>query len=116
MNTAHQNLFTRDDTFLGICQGLGEDLGLNPDLFRVAMIPALFFFPIHTLAAYLGAGVLVLFTRLVFPVQPRARVQREDCAAIVEQHEESPQAGQRLAEPTDDAAFTPASAPEALAA
>jgi phage shock protein C len=71
MSTTDQNLFTRDDTFLGICEGLGEDLGINPDLFRVAMIPALFFFPVHTLAAYLGAGILVLFTRLVFPVHGR---------------------------------------------
>ncbi|QPQ55756.1 PspC domain-containing protein [Allosphingosinicella flava] len=68
-----QNLFTRDDTFLGICQGLGEDLGISPDLFRVAMIPALFFFPVQTLAAYFGTGAVVLFSRLVFPAAPRVR-------------------------------------------
>lgn len=71
MDTAQQNLFTRDDTFLGICQGLGEDLHINPDLFRVAMIPALFFFPLQTIAAYFGAGVLVLFSRLLFPKHGR---------------------------------------------
>ena len=71
MDTANQNLFTRDDTFFGICQGLGEDLGINPDLFRVAMIPALFFFPVQTLAAYFGAGVVVLLTRLIFSVRGR---------------------------------------------
>lgn len=68
-----QTLFTRDDTFLGICQGLGEDLGVSPDLFRVAMIPALFFFPVQALAAYFGAGAVVLFSRLVFPAVPRVR-------------------------------------------
>ena len=69
--TARQNLFTRDDTFFGICQGLGEDLGVSPDLFRVAMIPALFFFPVQTLAVYFGAGAVVLISRLVFPVRGR---------------------------------------------
>ncbi|HEY6916987.1 MAG TPA: PspC domain-containing protein [Allosphingosinicella sp.] len=69
--TARQNLFTRDDTFFGICQGLGEDLGVSPDLFRVAMIPALFFFPVQTLAVYFGAGAVVLSSRLAFPVLGR---------------------------------------------
>ncbi|WP_158702992.1 PspC domain-containing protein [Allosphingosinicella vermicomposti] len=73
MNIAKQNLFTRDDTFLGICQGLGEDLGVSPDIFRVAMIPALFFFPVQTLLAYFGAGVVVLLSRLIFPATPRVR-------------------------------------------
>ena len=71
METAKPNLFTRDDTFLGICQGLGEDLRVNPDLFRVAIIPALFFFPLQTLAAYFGAGVVVFLSRLIFPVRGR---------------------------------------------
>lgn len=78
METANQNLFTRDDTFLGICQGLGEDLGVNPDIFRVAMIPALFFFPVQTLLAYFGAGVLVLLSRLIFPAAPRVRKAGHD--------------------------------------
>lgn len=86
MTTAHQNLFTRDDTFLGICQGLGEDLRINPDVFRVAMIPALFFFPLQTLAAYFGAGLVVLATRLIFPVEGR-RAKKAKTAAAAEQVE-----------------------------
>ena len=79
MDTARPSLFARDDTFFGICQGLGEDLRVNPDLLRVALIPALFFYPVQTLAAYFGAGTIVLLSRLLFPATPRrgktARVQ-----------------------------------------
>lgn len=80
--TARQNLFTRDDTFLGICQGLGEDLSVSPDLFRVAMIPALFFYPVQTLIAYFGAGVIVLATRMIFPVQGRKRKAGKAAPAV----------------------------------
>ena len=31
-----QNLFTRDDTFFGICEGVGEDFGFNANWRRLA--------------------------------------------------------------------------------
>jgi phage shock protein C len=61
------NLLTRSDTMLGICQGLGEDLGFNPDLLRVAFGIALIWTPWLTLGIYLGLGLLVVASRLMFP-------------------------------------------------
>ena len=67
MQDAQPNLFTRDDTFFGICQGIGEDLGINPFWLRLPFIPLLFFWPVETVAGYAAAGVIVLATRVIFP-------------------------------------------------
>lgn len=69
------NLFTRDDTFLGICQGLGEDLGIPPDVLRLSLVPLLFFYPLAAAGAYAAAGLLVLATRLIFPARTAAKSQ-----------------------------------------
>ncbi len=61
------NLLTRDDTFFGVCQGLGEDLGFNPNILRIALPVLGFFWPVATIAGYLAAGVLVFATRWFFP-------------------------------------------------
>ncbi len=68
------NLFTRDDTFFGVCEGLGQDLGVSPLWFRVAFPLALFFNPAMAAAAYVAAGVLVLASRLLFPDRGRDAV------------------------------------------
>lgn len=70
MSNRQPSLFARDDTFFGICEGLGEDLGINPLFIRLIFVFALFFNPAMTIAAYFGTGVLVLASRLVFP-RPR---------------------------------------------
>jgi phage shock protein PspC (stress-responsive transcriptional regulator) len=67
MHTPRQNLFTRDDTFFGVCEGLGEDLRIPPNLLRLGFTLTLFFYPLVSLAAYAGAGLVVLLTRLLVP-------------------------------------------------
>jgi len=67
MQDRQPNLFARDDTFFGVCQGLGEDLRISPDLLRVALTLLLFFQPVAALCGYLAAGVLVFLTRWLFP-------------------------------------------------
>lgn len=61
------NLFRRRDTFFGICEGVGQDFGINPLWLRLAFIAPLFFFPVQTFAAYFGLGLVVLASRLLFP-------------------------------------------------
>lgn len=61
------NLFTRDDTLFGICEGLGQDLGFNPLWLRLAFLPALFFFPKLTFGIYAALGLIVLASRTIFP-------------------------------------------------
>lgn len=101
MQDAQHNLLTRDDTFLGICQGLGEDIGINPLWLRLPFVPALFFWPVETIAVYLGAGVLVLGTRLVLPApRPRALAEEDGYAVPDEQREEKAQNDELLPDPT----------------
>jgi phage shock protein C len=72
MQAAQSNVFTRDDTFFGICQALGEDFGFSPNWLRLAMGVGLLFAPLATLGAYVAAGVLVGFSRLIAPDRRRA--------------------------------------------
>lgn len=67
MQTARPSLIARDDTFFGVCQGLGEDVGFNPNLLRVALAVGTFFNPLGAIAAYAACGVVVLATRLLVP-------------------------------------------------
>ena len=67
MTTTQPSLFTRPDTFFGVCQGIGEDLGIHPNLFRVSFGMAFFFAPLATLATYFALGLVVAATRFAFP-------------------------------------------------
>jgi phage shock protein C len=67
MQSAQPSLFLRDDTFLGVCEALGEDFGFNPLLLRIAFAVALIWNPVAVVAAYLGAGVVVAISRRLAP-------------------------------------------------
>ena len=64
------NLFARPDTMLGVCEGLGQDLGIHPNLLRIAFGAAIFFAPMAAVAVYLSLGLLVAATRYAFPDLP----------------------------------------------
>jgi phage shock protein C len=69
MADTNRNTFDRPDTFLGICEAMGQDFGFNPLWLRLAFVPALFFFPFQAPFAYLGLGLVVLASRLIFPAK-----------------------------------------------
>lgn len=73
------NLFTRDDTFFGVCQGLGEDLGVSPTLFRLGFTLFLFFNPAVAIGTYFAAGLVVFASRMLFR-EPRAARKAEAVA------------------------------------
>ena len=58
------SLIARDDTFFGVCEGLGEDLGFNANWLRIGFALALFWNPLAAGGAYAAAGLLVAATRL----------------------------------------------------
>ena len=89
------SVFTRDDTFFGVCEALGEDLRIPPTLLRIGFALALFFNPIAAVGAYLGLGLFVAALRWFVPnptVQLPAEVeeagQEAAIAAPVEAEEE----------------------------
>ena len=67
MEDRQPNLFTREDTLFGVCEGLGEDLGLNPLWLRLALTGFLFLSPAAAIGTYLAAGALVFASRWLFP-------------------------------------------------
>ena len=67
-----ENLFTRNDTIFGVCEGLGEDLGINPLILRLAFILPLFWFPMQLVAAYFTLGALLFVTRTLMPAREPA--------------------------------------------
>jgi phage shock protein PspC (stress-responsive transcriptional regulator) len=78
------NLILRDDTFLGICAGLGEDLGFDPNWLRVPLAVSLLWNPTAVVAIYLSAGVLVLLSRLIAPNPRPAAQPAAETPAIVQ--------------------------------
>lgn len=77
------SLIRRDDTFLGVCQAIGEDFGFNPVFLRIAFALPLIFAPVAVLAAYFGLGVVVLVSRILAP-RPKRK------AAVVQAAETTP--------------------------
>jgi phage shock protein PspC (stress-responsive transcriptional regulator) len=71
------NLLTRDDTFFGVCQGLGEDLGFNPQYLRAGLAVALFFSPLAVVASYAALGLVVTAARWAYPVPQDAEESGE---------------------------------------
>lgn len=61
------SLVNRPDTFLGVCEGLGEDFGVNANLFRLAFGVAVLFSPVVVISIYVALGVLAALTRWAYP-------------------------------------------------
>ncbi len=99
MQTVQPNLFTRPDTFFGVCEGLGQDLGIHPNLLRVVLAGLLFWNPPAAIGAYATAGAVVLLSRLLAP-NPRP-VAKPAAAAAEPQPiaQDEPQQGDEQADP-----------------
>lgn len=88
------NMLTRDDTFFGVCQSLGEDFGFHPNWLRLGLALALFWNPVAAIAFYVGAGVVVAFSRWMVPgsaapeAQPTSEKPAEDAAPEADTGEE----------------------------
>ena len=68
-------LFNRPDTMLGVCEGLGQDLGFNPFFARITFAVMFLFSPVLVTAAYVALGVVVLGTRWLFPTRPQTSAE-----------------------------------------
>ena len=57
----------RSYTILGACEAIGEDFGFNPTLLRVPFAAIVLWSPAIAVASYLGLGLVVLASRMLFP-------------------------------------------------
>lgn len=64
----------RAHTILGVCEGLGEDFGINPVWFRVPLAAMVLYSPMIAFGAYFALGAVVLASRLLFPRPKAAQV------------------------------------------
>lgn len=80
MQTATPNLFTRSDTFFGVCEGLGEDLRIPANLIRLALAGLLFWNPVLAIGGYLAVGLVIAAARFLFPDPLPAPASVDDAA------------------------------------
>lgn len=83
MTAIQPNPLTRADTFFGICQALGDDLGFNPNFLRVTLAGMLFWNPWVAIGSYAAGGLIVLVSRLLAP-EPRLNRIARPAAATTE--------------------------------
>ena len=67
MQNPQPSLFTRSDTILGACEGLGEDFGVNAQYLRVGLAVMMFWSPVAAIGTYAVIAAVVLISRLMIP-------------------------------------------------
>ena len=68
----------RSHTILGVCEGLGEDLGINPVWFRIPLAAMVLWSPLIAFGTYFALGAVVLASRLLFPRSKAAQSAAPD--------------------------------------
>ncbi len=81
MTRSKPSLFARHDTFFGVCEALGQDFGFNANWLRLVIAAGLLAAPIVTVAIYLGLGLVILASRLIFP-SPATTVEQAPVAVV----------------------------------
>jgi phage shock protein PspC (stress-responsive transcriptional regulator) len=57
----------RNDTILGVCQGLGEEFGFHANWLRVPIAGLVMFNWVAAFAIYFALGVALMIARLLYP-------------------------------------------------
>jgi hypothetical protein len=65
----------RPDTFFGVCEAIGEDLGFNANFLRIPLGMLLLWNPVAIVGCYFGLGLVVAATRWFFPAERKNVVQ-----------------------------------------
>lgn len=74
------NVAMRNDTILGVCEALGSDLGINPNVLRIPLAAGIIFAPFLMVGIYAAMGVIAFASRTFFPDR-RIAVAAEPVAA-----------------------------------
>ena len=65
----------RGDTILGVCEGIGQDLGFNPLYLRLVFASVFYFDPMVVVGSYLALGAGLALARWLYPVPTAPVVQ-----------------------------------------
>lgn len=58
----------RSDTILGVCEGIGQDLGFNPLYLRLVFASVFYFDPLVVVGSYLALGAGLALARWLYPI------------------------------------------------
>ena len=83
MHASKPPVFARHDTFFGVCEALGQDLGFNANYLRIGFAVAILPAPVAVISVYVVLGILVALSRWLFPVR-RANVQAAEPSSIAQ--------------------------------
>lgn len=86
------SIIARDDTLLGACYAIGEDLGFNPLYLRILFAFGILWSPALAFVAYAALTAVVTLTRWMVPdpVSPETEAQDDPVALPAEWQEELP--------------------------
>jgi phage shock protein C len=68
MTTASPTFLGRSDTFFGVCEAIGQDLGFNANWLRIALGVGVLFAPVAVIVTYGVLALAVVVSRAVAPV------------------------------------------------
>jgi phage shock protein PspC (stress-responsive transcriptional regulator) len=71
----------RSDTFLGVFEAIGQDLGINPNWLRVPFAALILWNPAVIIGSYLALGGIVALTRWFFPRQAKSSAGAPEAGA-----------------------------------
>ena len=80
----------RNDTMLGVCTGLGQEFGFNPNYLRV-LIASLFLVSFKiAIGIYLALGLALAIGRLLFPSRRQSVADAAGAQAALEANDAPP--------------------------
>jgi len=74
----------RGDTFLGVCEAIGQDLGFHPNWLRIPFAALILWNPVVIVGLYLGLGAVVAAARWYFPAEQQQEAAKPSAAAQAE--------------------------------
>ncbi|HEU4959955.1 MAG TPA: PspC domain-containing protein [Sphingomonas sp.] len=66
---ANQTLFNRPDTLFGVCEGIGREFGIHPNILRLAFAIPMIWNPVAVIGTYVGLGAAVFVSRKLVPAR-----------------------------------------------
>jgi phage shock protein PspC (stress-responsive transcriptional regulator) len=66
-SSANTPLFNRPDTLFGVCEGIGREFGVHPNILRLGFAVPMIWNPVAVIGTYVGLGVALYLSRKLVP-------------------------------------------------
>jgi len=70
--SADAPLFNRPDTLFGVCEGIGHEFGIHPNILRLGFAVPMIWNPVAVIGTYVGLGVALYLSRRLVPARAAA--------------------------------------------